>query len=383
MKALRALPREGRARRAAGRAAGARARAAGRRDRGAGDRDAQRLGGPEVLAHESWRVPAPAPARCASARRAIGVNFIDIYCAPGIYPLVDAPGAAGRRGGGRGEAVGEGVHELLPGDRVAYAALPAGAYAAARTIAGRPVVRLPDDLADETAAVPDAEGHDRGIPAAPHAPPARRRDASSCTPPRAAPGSSSASGRGRWARACWARSPARTRRASRATTAARCRSSPRLPVRRRRARGHRRPRRRRGLRRPGRARRRGEPARARAARPLGELRPGERLDRVDAAERLSSKSVTLSRPVLFHFTAERPALAEMAGRVFDARRAACCASPPPPLRARRRRGSAPRSGSPPNHGPDRCSCPSRPACRPPYREPVGEPGPGPARRACS
>jgi NADPH:quinone reductase-like Zn-dependent oxidoreductase len=39
-----------------------------------------------------------------------------------------------------------------------------------------------------------------------------------------------------------------------------------------------------------------------------------------AAERLTARSATLSRPVLFHHTARRPALLEMAGRVFAALR---------------------------------------------------------------
>jgi NADPH:quinone reductase len=39
-----------------------------------------------------------------------------------------------------------------------------------------------------------------------------------------------------------------------------------------------------------------------------------------AAEQLSAKSATLSRPVLFHYTAQHSALAEIAGRVFTALR---------------------------------------------------------------
>jgi NADPH:quinone reductase-like Zn-dependent oxidoreductase len=35
---------------------------------------------------------------------------------------------------------------------------------------------------------------------------------------------------------------------------------------------------------------------------------------------LSAKSVTLSRPVLFHYTAQRAALVEIAQRTFDALR---------------------------------------------------------------
>jgi len=109
-------------------------------------------GGPEVLAIESWPVPAPGPGEVRLRQGAVGVNFIDIYTRRGVYPLVVPPGVPGVEAAGVVEAVGDGVHELLPGDRVAYAALPAGAYAAARTIAAASVVRLPDDLPEEQAA---------------------------------------------------------------------------------------------------------------------------------------------------------------------------------------------------------------------------------------
>ena len=39
-----------------------------------------------------------------------------------------------------------------------------------------------------------------------------------------------------------------------------------------------------------------------------------------AAERLTDKSATLTRPVLLHYTAQRAALAEIAGRAFTALR---------------------------------------------------------------
>ncbi len=48
--------------------------------------------------------------------------------------------------------VGEGVPRLLPGDRVAYASTPPGAYATLRTLPADALVLLPDDLPDETAA---------------------------------------------------------------------------------------------------------------------------------------------------------------------------------------------------------------------------------------
>jgi NADPH:quinone reductase-like Zn-dependent oxidoreductase len=48
--------------------------------------------------------------------------------------------------------VGDGVTHLLPGDRVAYACLPPGAYATVRTMPADQVVALPPAIADETAA---------------------------------------------------------------------------------------------------------------------------------------------------------------------------------------------------------------------------------------
>jgi NADPH:quinone reductase-like Zn-dependent oxidoreductase len=39
------------------------------------------------------------------------------------------------------------------------------------------------------------------------------------------------------------------------------------------------------------------------------------------AEALAAKSVTVSRPVLFHYTAERPALNDIASQTFEALRA--------------------------------------------------------------
>jgi NADPH:quinone reductase-like Zn-dependent oxidoreductase len=109
-------------------------------------------GGPEVLVPGPWSVPAPGPGEVRLRQTACGVNFIDVYARRGLYPLVTPPGVPGVEAAGVVESVGEGVHDLLPGDRVAYAALPAGSYAAARTIAAASVVRLPDDIVDEAAA---------------------------------------------------------------------------------------------------------------------------------------------------------------------------------------------------------------------------------------
>ena len=48
--------------------------------------------------------------------------------------------------------VGDGVAHLLPGDRVAYACAPPGAYVGVRTLPASQVVVLPDEIDEETAA---------------------------------------------------------------------------------------------------------------------------------------------------------------------------------------------------------------------------------------
>ena len=48
---------------------------------------------------------------------------------------------------------GTNVTDLASGDRVAYAGLPAGSYCEQRVIPAERLVRLPDGIEDETAAV--------------------------------------------------------------------------------------------------------------------------------------------------------------------------------------------------------------------------------------
>ena len=50
------------------------------------------------------------------------------------------------------ESVGEGVTHVKPGDRVAYAGRPTGAYAQVRTMPADILVRLPDAIDFETGA---------------------------------------------------------------------------------------------------------------------------------------------------------------------------------------------------------------------------------------
>ena len=110
------------------------------------------FGGPEVLKLENQSVLTPGPGEVRIRQTAVGVNYIDVYIRKGLYRMIDPPAAIGMEAAGVVLDVGEGVAHLLPGDRVAYACPPPGAYATVRTLPADQVVVLPDDVSDETAA---------------------------------------------------------------------------------------------------------------------------------------------------------------------------------------------------------------------------------------
>lgn len=114
-------------------------------------------GGPDVLKWEQVPTPQPGPNEALIRHEAIGLNFIDIYFRTGLYktPL---PVTLGMEGAGVVLAVGENVRDLQPGDRVAYAGGPLGAYATERVINADRLVRLPDDIDFKTAAAMMLQG---------------------------------------------------------------------------------------------------------------------------------------------------------------------------------------------------------------------------------
>src|SRR5271169_3384180 len=95
------------------------------------------IGGPEVLHFEDVEVPEPGPGQALVRHRAIGLNFVDIYFRSGVYPAPSLPYTPGSEGAGVVEAVGSGVTEVRPGDRVAYAGGPLGSYSEARVMPAR------------------------------------------------------------------------------------------------------------------------------------------------------------------------------------------------------------------------------------------------------
>lgn len=116
-----------------------------------------RTGGPEVLEYVDVEVGEPGPGEARVRQHAIGLNFIDVYFRTGLYPM-PLPSGLGQEGAGVVEAVGEGVSHLRPGDRVAYAGRPNGAYSEVRIMPADILVKLPDAIDFETAAAMMLQG---------------------------------------------------------------------------------------------------------------------------------------------------------------------------------------------------------------------------------
>lgn len=110
-----------------------------------------RPGGPEVLVLEDVEVGPPAPGQALVRHAAIGVNYIDTYQRAGVYAL-PFPSGLGSEAAGIVESVGEGVRDVKPGDRVAYAVSAPGSYGEVRSLPADRLVRLPAGISFDVAA---------------------------------------------------------------------------------------------------------------------------------------------------------------------------------------------------------------------------------------
>lgn len=109
-------------------------------------------GGPEVLEYRDYQPAEPGPQEVRVRNRAIGLNFIDTYFRNGLYPPPALPSSLGTEGAGVVDAVGSAVTRFQPGDRVAYATGPLGAYSELHVLPADKLVKLPDGIGFEQAA---------------------------------------------------------------------------------------------------------------------------------------------------------------------------------------------------------------------------------------
>src|SRR5712692_1614616 len=110
-----------------------------------------KTGGPEVLEWQPVDVGKPGPGQVRIKHSAVGLNYIDTYQRSGLYPM-PLPSGLGSEAAGVIDEVGPGVSGLKPGDRVAYAGGPLGAYSEARVMPADRLVPIPDGITDQQAA---------------------------------------------------------------------------------------------------------------------------------------------------------------------------------------------------------------------------------------
>ena len=111
----------------------------------------EKAGGPEVLSWQQIEVGKPGPGQVRLRHTAVGLNYIDTYQRSGLYPM-PMPSGLGSEAAGVVEEVGPEVADLKPGDRVAYAGGPIGAYAEARLMPADRLVPVPTGVTDQQAA---------------------------------------------------------------------------------------------------------------------------------------------------------------------------------------------------------------------------------------
>lgn len=115
-------------------------------------------GGPEVLQLEEVPDPQPGPGQVRIRVHAVGVNPVDTYIRAGAYASTPSlPYTPGSDAAGVVDAVGEGVRDVRPGDRVYTSGGRTGAYAALAVYPETGVHFLPE-------AVSFAQGAALGVP---------------------------------------------------------------------------------------------------------------------------------------------------------------------------------------------------------------------------
>ena len=113
-------------------------------------------GGPEVLSPIELPDPVRGEGHLLVDVAAAGVNYIDTYQRSGMYP-VETPFVPGLEGAGRVLAVGEEVDGFVEGDAVAWAGVP-GSYAERCAVPAEWAVKVPAAVGLDTAAAVMLQG---------------------------------------------------------------------------------------------------------------------------------------------------------------------------------------------------------------------------------
>lgn len=109
-------------------------------------------GGPEVLEPAQVEVGKPGNGELRIRQTFVGVNFHDVYVRSGLYKTLTPPGIPGIEAVGVVEEIGPDVQGFEVGDRIGYITGAYGCYASERLLPARIALKLPAHVDDRTAA---------------------------------------------------------------------------------------------------------------------------------------------------------------------------------------------------------------------------------------
>lgn len=105
-------------------------------------------GGPDELRLATVNIADPGPGELLVRHTAAGVNFHDCYVRSGLYRTLALPGIPGIEGVGIVEAIGPDVEGISLGDRIGWVSAAYGGYASARILPAELAIRLPGSIGD-------------------------------------------------------------------------------------------------------------------------------------------------------------------------------------------------------------------------------------------
>ena len=109
----------------------------------------RKYGNSDQLKLEDVEIQKPSEDELLLRQTAIAVHFHDIYVRTGLYKTLSLPGIPGLEAVGVVEEIGKGVSDFSPGDRVGYIDRNYGAYATHKVVDKKLCFKVPDFISDE------------------------------------------------------------------------------------------------------------------------------------------------------------------------------------------------------------------------------------------
>ena len=109
-------------------------------------------GSSEVLTYQERDIKEPSANQIQVKNTAIGVNYHDVYVRSGLYKTLTLPGTPGCEASGIVEKIGNNVKDFQVGERVTYCTKEYGAYATHINISHDKVIKIPNFLTDKLVA---------------------------------------------------------------------------------------------------------------------------------------------------------------------------------------------------------------------------------------